>query len=342
MQGHSRRYRLGPILLAAGAFTVALTAGEFAARVLHLDERLLLPMLFFQAADLPVHRVSSDPVLHYELAPGARYHGDRDGHRYEVSIDDNGARFPAHRALKEPGVFRILCLGGSTVYGAAVDDDETIPAALERRLNAAPPPGRRYEAWNLGTSAYTLRQAAHLARIRLDVLDPDVVLVQIHNGGRRGFLMPRSGRAEDYPWPDILADSDLFEEQFESWLPRIIALRVLRRSALARACAAVLPGFCPSRACEFCDAMDRQEARALSQDAELRGVPVLYYSIPANGGRPKADDIFPGLAPRRFIDLYQPNREDVFYEVHPPPATLDEFASLLVDALQARGVLPPR
>jgi hypothetical protein len=53
----------------------------------------------------------------------------------------------------------------------------------------------------------------------------------------------------------------------------------------------------------------------------------------------RADKLFDGLPAQRFIDLYQPNRESDFYEIHPPPTTHDEFAKLLAEALHARGLI---
>ncbi|MEO6027894.1 MAG: hypothetical protein ABIR79_13605, partial [Candidatus Binatia bacterium] len=49
---------------------VALALAEMLARSLAIDQRLLTASLFFQGADVAVHRISADPALHYELAPG--------------------------------------------------------------------------------------------------------------------------------------------------------------------------------------------------------------------------------------------------------------------------------
>lgn len=337
------------LLGTAGALAVV----ELAARRVHLDQRLLTPMLFFQAADVEVHRISADPALRYELAPGTSCNCSIGGPHYRVTIDEHGARHPSHPLAKSPGVYRILCVGGSTVYGGAVDDEATIPAALERRLNASAPAGRRYEAWNVGTPAYMLRQAAHLAQSRLDAVRPDLVLVQLHNAGRRAFLMPPSYDALDYPWADILAEPNLFTEQFvlPAWLPALGGNRLLRHSSLARAALAILPGFGPNQQCDWCERRDQEAARALVDAAAARGIPVVFVAIPANrtkpGGDPDperipptADSVYPGLAADRFIDLFQPGRERAFYEVHPPPATLDELAGLVIEALRARGLIP--
>lgn len=351
---HTFATRFARLALVTLSTALALALAEMLARGLGIDQRLLTAALFFQGADVEVHRVSADPALHYELAPNTSCDCAIGGPTYHVTIDEHGARHPTHALAKAPGVFRILCVGGSTVYGGAVDDAETIPAALERQLNTSGAASRRYEAWNFGTSAYMLRQAAHLARTRLEDVRPDLVLVQLFNAGRRAFLMPPSQNALDYDWQALLADPDFFTEQFAfpSWLPLPLAEPLLRRSALARAAVAVVPGFGPNMQCDWCEQRDRNAARALTRAADALGIPVVYYAIPANrcgaDGRPEphrpspgAASVHAGLDPARFVDLFQADREPAFYEVHPPPPILEEYARLLVAALRERALLDP-
>jgi hypothetical protein len=61
-------------------------------------------------------------------------------------------------------------------------------------------------------------------------------------------------------------------------------------------------------------------------------------AIPADAHVQPADT-FPELAAERFIHLYRPGREPQFYEVHPPPYVLDEYAAILADELEKRGLL---
>jgi len=158
----------------------------------------------------------------------------------------------------------------------------------------------------------------------------------------------------DYDWPALLADADFFTEQFAFpwWLPSRLAEPLLRRSALARAGIAVVPGFGPNRQCDWCRQRDQDAARALSSAAEARGIPVVYYAIPATrcapDGTPEphrpspgADSVYPGLDANRFVDLFQADREPAFYEVHPPPPILEDYARLLIAELRARGLLEP-
>src|SRR6185369_16881179 len=126
----------GGLLLAVGGTAVGMFLLEIGIRFSGVEGQVSSRALYLQNADLSVHRVSSDPFLHYELAPETQHRGkDKQGKAYSVSIDAFGARNPTHAQAKAPGTFRILCFGGSTMYGAAVDDEQTIPARLERHLN---------------------------------------------------------------------------------------------------------------------------------------------------------------------------------------------------------------
>jgi hypothetical protein len=239
-------------------------------RITRLDHRLLAKAVFFQAADIPVHRIAADPFLHYELKPSAQHHGTFPGKPpYVVTIDVNGARCPAHAAAKDPHTFRILAFGGSTLYGGAVSDSETLPAALERRLNREAEAGGRaglhFEVWNFGTSAYTLGQATHLARQKLRSLSPDLVLVQHHNLSRRAFLTPEDWHPENYPEALFTSDPHFCEEQF--YVPKVIPLAthqlLMNDSAIYRSVLAVVSRL--SVACECCDRLSADEARALTR-----------------------------------------------------------------------------
>lgn len=343
------RYLAEGTALALAASAVGVLFLELALRLCGIDSRLVAGAPFLQAADLPVHRVSSDPFLHYELAPGARSENSGPRGIYVVSIDSFGARQPTHPGVKPPGTFRVLCFGGSTMYGAGVDDSQTIPAALEARLNressADGQGARRFEVWNFATPAYTLGQAAHLAERKLHDLDPDLIVVQHHNTGRRPFLGTADSRVADHPQELEHPDVDFFLEQFPipDGVPIALHRDGLAFSALYRSLIAVHTHLFETRGywpCDRCDRISAAKARALSRESEALGVPVVYVAIPADPGARPAD-IFPELKAERFIHLYRPGRESAFYEVHPPPAVLDEYAGLLANALRERGLLRP-
>jgi len=158
-----------------------MAAMEIYVRATDRDWELAMSNLYLQGADQDTHEPDPDPDILYRLSPGSEsnYHGQFGD--YQVRINSLGFRSPERPAEREDAdVVRILCLGGSNVYGAEVGDTETWPAQLEARLNAAAG-GRRFEVWNLGTSAYVGVQMAAVGRNAVKQIRPDVVLIAPSN-----------------------------------------------------------------------------------------------------------------------------------------------------------------
>jgi lysophospholipase L1-like esterase len=106
------------------------------------------------------------PFLGFELA---RDHASGE-------VNSLGLRGREVSATKPPGVFRIVCVGGSTTYGAGVPSERTYPARLEVALNELAPPGLRYEVLNCGVPGYTSVESLIQLELRLLDLQPDLVL----------------------------------------------------------------------------------------------------------------------------------------------------------------------
>lgn len=181
-------------LAAAGlGVVVALLLGEGVARLVDAEARWLRDLSYYQSVDVAVHRPSEDLRLSYELEPSARaiFAGDPNDEPWSprlraVSINALGFRGREHSARKEPGVFRIVALGGSNTYGAAVGDGDAWPDALERALHAR---GREHaEVWNLGVSGYVTAQKVAMAERAL-AWQPDLMLFQMSNTGPRNLLL---------------------------------------------------------------------------------------------------------------------------------------------------------
>lgn len=338
---------LRKLLLGLAAGLVGLMISEIATRLTRADDRLLTSALFFQESNPEVHRFAEDWFLHYELRPGA--HLEQIGYwgnLYHMNIDEFGARFPTHPGPKAPGVFRILCFGGSTMYGADVSDEETIPASLERRLNAEMTDGhgagsnRRFEAWNFGLHAYVLSQAAHRARTELLVRDPDLILVQLHNIGARPFFRePDADRADTLR--RLPMDPYVLHENFPppSFIPSGLHFALLQHSALYRMMEGVYRRL-DHADIAYAENLSRDEARALLREAAARGVPVVFFSIPFDGQHANASAVLPELPEDHFINFFEPGHEPDYYMMHPPPRFLDEYAGQLIAVLRRRGYLP--
>lgn len=119
-----------------------------------------------------IYRPSDDPVLGYELAPGARA---TTASGVKIAINARGFRGPEVEATPTPGVERIVMLGGSEVFGEKLAFADTLPQALEVAL--ASRTGRRAEVLNLGVVGYTTARAIHLHRVRARALGARTVIL---------------------------------------------------------------------------------------------------------------------------------------------------------------------
>ena len=111
--------------------------------------------------------VQYDERLGYRLTPA-----DADPNRFEDSAGRTVSR------VKPEGVFRILCLGGSTTYGVGADKTNSYPAQLDdllRRVYGGC--GRRFEVLNLGVMGYHSWHSRIRFEAELAGLQPDLVLV---------------------------------------------------------------------------------------------------------------------------------------------------------------------
>jgi lysophospholipase L1-like esterase len=113
------------------------------------------------------------PYLPIALRPSSDYRdGDTSGH-----INALGLRGPERDAAKPSGVFRIVCVGGSTTFGAGiVGDENTYPARLEALLSAARP-DLSIEVLNAGVPGYTTAENVIYLSLRLLDLEPDLVVL---------------------------------------------------------------------------------------------------------------------------------------------------------------------
>ncbi len=115
------------------------------------------------------YRLSENPILQYELVPGSRDGG--------ATISAAGLRDRDYALAKPSGVFRILWIGDSIVYGFGVAQNETVSEQLESILQSYAAPGVvRFEVLNLGVTGYNIDQVVENLRTRGLQYDPDLVL----------------------------------------------------------------------------------------------------------------------------------------------------------------------
>ena len=154
---------LSRVALTATAITISLITCEVVARVLDLAPPLFL---------IPVehYRLSDDPDMGYELAPGAR---TSDG----IAISQQGLRDREYLVSKPEGTFRIAMIGDSVVFGFELAERDTMAKFLERLLSEATPrAGYRYEVMNFGVTGYNSRQIAREVATRVLPFHPDLIV----------------------------------------------------------------------------------------------------------------------------------------------------------------------
>lgn len=180
--------------LVIGGTLLALLAGEMIVRAFSVDLRLMQRTLYYQCSALPLHRTSSDAQRLYELAPNTFVQGmpaathpeEKKYHqKIDVSINALGFRGKGFPPAKKAGVFRILIFGGSNTFGAGVSDEDTYPAQMQKIFDEKYP--GKVEVWNAGICAYVMSQDVAYAESVIEKFDPDLLVLQDTNRGRRAF-----------------------------------------------------------------------------------------------------------------------------------------------------------
>ena len=123
-------------------------------------------------------RVEPHPYLAYVNKPGFSLDLRAEGGK-QISHNSLGQRGPEISVQRPAGVFRIVCLGGSSTYGHGPSSDaSTWPGRLQDLLNlAAGPAGPRFEVVNAGCQGYSTFESLINLELRLVDLQPDLVLV---------------------------------------------------------------------------------------------------------------------------------------------------------------------
>ncbi len=128
------------------------------------------------------YQLVEDQRLGYWLKPGSEgrivYPQPDGGPAREIvyTINADGFRDTPRTRTPPPGTFRIAMLGDSFVYGNGVQQNETLPYALERALNTQAQ-GATYEVMNCGVFAYNTRQEVELLKARVLQFQPHMVIL---------------------------------------------------------------------------------------------------------------------------------------------------------------------
>lgn len=116
----------------------------------------------------------------YQADPKLGFGGLRPGYRLRtgvtaVDVDSLGFRGPEIAARKPSGTYRIFIVGGSSVFGYLVRDEEMSSAQLQRLLDGHVP-GRRVEVVNAGVPGYNTMHTLVRFLYRIRPLEPDLLV----------------------------------------------------------------------------------------------------------------------------------------------------------------------
>lgn len=161
-----RKRWLANFALLAGSSALALAGAE-----------LVLRSVLESSYDLhPRGLYSADAAVGYAPTPGFTGAFRREEFEHAVTIGRSGLRGEEPRP-RRPETYRIVCLGDSFTFGLGVRDDETYPRLLEQRL-ADRFPGIDVQVLNAGVPGYGTADELRFLESRIDLLDPDLVIVQ--------------------------------------------------------------------------------------------------------------------------------------------------------------------
>ncbi|MFP4500846.1 MAG: hypothetical protein ACLFTT_07600 [Candidatus Hydrogenedentota bacterium] len=145
---------------------------EVGARVIGIEMPLLDNRGIAQAHPAAAFTLRRNHVARcaYSTQPGTTDH-------FTASLSSQGVRGP-ELAAKANGEFRIFMLGDSYTFGWAVEDDETLPAQLERVLQTRHP-NLKWTVINGGVGNYGPWQERIFLHERGFPLEPDLVVHQL-------------------------------------------------------------------------------------------------------------------------------------------------------------------
>jgi lysophospholipase L1-like esterase len=164
----------------------ALVLAEFMLRATDAG-KLRNPALepFAITLDGGIHRVSQIPNLYWELAPNQRekFQG--------VWVTTNSRGFRDRDYGPRSDATRIVVLGDSITFGAAVAQDEAYPKALERLLNRR----GRAEVINCAVSGYNFIQYAVNYEHKARAYEPDLAIIEMFGDDMLPPYVPREKSA---------------------------------------------------------------------------------------------------------------------------------------------------
>ncbi len=121
--------------------------------------------------------LDSSNVIEYKDPVVGRLTIEPNQHMQTININNDGFRGPEIQKEKSDDTYRIMVVGGSTVFGYwATSDQHTIPAHLQEKFNQLNFE-KRVEVINVGIKAYNSNDALNLIKKKIVQYDPDLVII---------------------------------------------------------------------------------------------------------------------------------------------------------------------
>ncbi len=327
------KYVINTLIVVCSVF-IAL---EIVVRITGWDMTLIKPLLYYQGADLEVHRVSDNDEKLYELLPNAV-------HQYgnnKFTINSLGFRDRERKINKDKDVFRIICFGGSNTYGAAVSDNQTYPYYLEQLLNKDSK--RKYEVWNVGCCAYSQTQDVETAKMVVREYNPDLLIFQKTNDIRRAFL-----RNTDYAHflrknPSLYWENIRFLPGYNSRLGRWVFIHSYGYRTLILLINRIksIHGNNPLFMCEEYPHIGNCENELRFGEFYRKisaRIPVLAWTLRDNAGMTWGTDSV------ETLDVFQPsnypaNVSKEYFAIHPPAYVYQWYAKTMAKELKKKQLI---
>jgi lysophospholipase L1-like esterase len=202
---------------------------------------------------------------------------------YRVSIDSLGYRGTPFLRQRPPGETRVLFVGDSFVHGDFVDNEQTLPAQLERLLGRS---CQNVRVINGGLGGSTIVDQRHLVMRALEV-SPDLVIVLFSENDVADLARPTT------MWEQLRANREL-----KSHFPMSLVYGSLRNTAMWNLALAVRGRMNASQGAEASPAApitsdsdrgvarlrDRYKAALLEtrDSLRVRNIPLVFVAFPAH------------------------------------------------------------
>lgn len=149
-------------------------------------------------------RPSVEPLLLWELVPGADIEGSEPHGRVRYRINSLGMRGPETATPKAAGVFRVLAVGDSFTFGLEEREEDSFPRRLEQLARASGASGSsRVEVLNGGVPGYNTAQELAWLLSRGLATQPDLVILgAAANDVDPTMLRTWVGAVPPELWPD--------------------------------------------------------------------------------------------------------------------------------------------